>query len=68
MKKIVLPARESWEELCKRPLIPVADLGIVVNSILNQVKSEGDKAVRFYSSKFDGTPPGNLESNFRRVS
>lgn len=61
MKKIVLPARESWDELCKRPLIPVTDLGKVVGGILNRVKSEGDNAVSFYSSQFDGTPQGNLK-------
>lgn len=61
MEKIVLPKRESWDELCRRPLMPVTDIGKVVSSILSQVKSEGDKAVQFYSSKFDGTPPGNLK-------
>lgn len=54
MKKIILPAREGWDELCQRPRMSANDLGKVVKSILDDVKSEGDKAVLLYSSKFDG--------------
>jgi histidinol dehydrogenase len=61
MKKIILPAREGWDELCKRPQMSLTDLGKVVKSILDDVKSEGDKAVLLYSSKFDGTTTGNLK-------
>jgi histidinol dehydrogenase len=61
MKKLLFPARESWEELCKRPQIPVNDLGNMVKNILGDVKSEGDKAVLFYSAKFDGAPAGDLK-------
>lgn len=61
MKKIVLPAGESWDELCRRPQMPVNDLGKLVRGILDDVKSEGDKAVLFYSAKFDGAPSGDLK-------
>jgi histidinol dehydrogenase len=61
MKKIILPEKEDWDGLCKRPQMSVNDLGNVVRSILDDVKSEGNKAVRFYSSRFDGATPGNLK-------
>jgi histidinol dehydrogenase len=61
MKKIVLPAGESWAELCRRPQMPVNDLGKLVRGILDDVKSEGDKAVHFYSAKFDGAPSADLK-------
>jgi histidinol dehydrogenase len=60
MKKITLPPRESWEELCKRPEIPGNDLENIVREIINDVKSKSDKAVKSYSEKFDGVPQGNL--------
>src|SRR5664280_1298745 len=61
MKTIILPRRESWNELCKRPLIPASDLENIVREILNRVKSEGDKAVTYFSEKFDGVCSGNLK-------
>ena len=60
MKKINLPPRESWENLCKRPELPVSDLENVVRDILNNVKSNSDNAVNAFSEKFDGIPQGNL--------
>jgi histidinol dehydrogenase len=61
MKTIILPQRESWNELCKRPLIPAGDLENIVREILNRVKSEGDKAVTYFSEKFDGVYIGDLK-------
>ncbi len=45
MKTILLPEKESWDELCKRPEIDRNDLENVVRDIINRVKSEGDNAV-----------------------
>jgi histidinol dehydrogenase len=61
MKKIILPPVESWDELCRRPEIDRLDLDNSVRSIINRVKSEKDKAVYYYSSKFDAAPSGNLK-------
>jgi histidinol dehydrogenase len=60
MKKIDLPSRENWDELCLRPEIAPGDLENTVRSIINSVKSEKDDAVYHYSAKFDRTPSGNL--------
>jgi histidinol dehydrogenase len=61
MKTIILPQRERWNELCKRPVIPASDLENIVREILNRVKSESDRAVNYFSEKFDGVRPENLK-------
>lgn len=61
MKTIQLPEKQNWAELCQRPEIARNDLNILVSDILRRVKSESDKAVSFYSQKFDGVSPGNLK-------
>lgn len=61
MKTIKFPEKDSWEKLCKRPEISRNDLEDVIKDIINSVKSESDKAVNYYSGKFDGVLPGNLK-------
>jgi histidinol dehydrogenase len=61
MKTIKFPEKDSWEKLCKRPEISRNDLEDVVKDIINSVKSESDKAVNYYSGKFDGVLPGDLK-------
>jgi len=61
MKTIILPKRERWNELCKRPLIAASDLENIVREILNRVNSESDRAVNYFSEKFDGVRPENLK-------
>ncbi len=57
----MLPEKESWKELCRRPEIARNDLENVVRGIINSVKSETDNAVYFFSGKFDGVSSGNLK-------
>jgi histidinol dehydrogenase len=61
MKTIILPEKGEWESLCRRPLISKSDLEEKVREILKRVKSEKDKAVYYYSEKFDDVNPGNLK-------
>jgi histidinol dehydrogenase len=61
MNTIILPEKESWNELCKRPGLPGKELEMVVKGIITRVKSEGDKAVRYFSGKYDGMVPENLK-------
>ena len=61
MKTIILPEKAEWESLCRRPSISKSDLEEKVREILKRVKSEKDKAVYYYSEKFDGVKPGNLK-------
>jgi histidinol dehydrogenase len=68
MKTILYPEKENWETLCKRPGIDKTNLEEVVKNILSDVKSEKDKAVHFYSEKFDGVPPGNLKLELTEIN
>jgi histidinol dehydrogenase len=54
MKTVFYPLKETWENLCKRPLMDTSGLNAAVTEILDRVKSEGDKALLDYSEKFDG--------------
>jgi histidinol dehydrogenase len=67
MKTILLPEKEIWNELCKRPVIARNDLENIVRDIINKVKSESDKAVNYFSKKFDGVAPGNLKVSSEEI-
>jgi histidinol dehydrogenase len=67
MKTVLLPGKESWNELCKRPEIARDDIETIVRDILNRVKSETDKAVYYFSEKFDGVSPGKLKVTFDEI-
>jgi histidinol dehydrogenase len=53
MDTILFPKRDSWEGLCKRPLLNDANLDQPVRNILKRVKSGGDKALVEYAAIFD---------------
>ena len=54
MKLFVNPAKEEWEALVKRPEINRRDLSAQVKEIVEEVKTNGDDALRAFSKKFDG--------------
>ena len=53
MKTVILPSKDKWEALCKRPAIIKSELEDVVRNIINDVKSLGDQALLDYAEKFD---------------
>jgi histidinol dehydrogenase len=53
MDTILFPKKESWEGLCKRPVLNNANLDKPVRDILKRVKSGGDKALVEYEALFD---------------
>ena len=54
------PSRDSWPELIKRPVMNAANLTDIVTQIIGIVKSQGDEAIKNYSSQFHGHAPANL--------
>ncbi|MFT3740557.1 MAG: histidinol dehydrogenase [Breznakibacter sp.] len=60
MQVSINPPRNQWDELLKRPETDVSGLFGTVQSILDEIKNEGDIAVRRYSAKFDGFAAENL--------
>jgi histidinol dehydrogenase len=47
------PDRKDWETLVERPHLDVSQLNKTVSSVLNDVKENGDLAVKAYEEKFD---------------
>lgn len=53
MKVSKYPGRSEWDSLIKRPALDVSDLFETVQTVLNEIKNEGDIAVKRYGEKFD---------------
>ena len=54
MKTYINPKQNIWTEILKRPLFDVSELYGKVQSILNEIKTDGDDALRKYTLQFDG--------------
>ena len=54
MKIIRYPKREIWKEILARPAFDTKSLERHVQSILNAVKKDGDKALRHFTKALDG--------------
>ena len=53
MNKIYSPAQNDWSKLLERPTKTVDDIEGTVLEVFNDVKQNGDQAVKSYTSKFD---------------
>lgn len=53
MKIIRYPERKDWPDITERPHIDVSELNNIVSGILDDVKANGDDAVKRYEEKFD---------------
>jgi histidinol dehydrogenase len=54
MKLIKHPKKEKWSKYLKRPESDQDNLEGVIGNILNEVRQNGDAALRYYTEKFDG--------------
>ena len=54
MKTYINPEKTTWPEILKRPLFDVSVLHEKVQTILNEIKSDGDKALKKFTFQFDG--------------
>ena len=55
------PARATWQELLKRPVLENRSLEETVSAILAAVKEQGDSAVINYTAQFDGVALTSLQ-------
>lgn len=60
MKTFINPKRSEWGKILKRPTQTVQDIETTVNRIFEDVCRHGDKAVKKYTSIFDGIELNNL--------
>ena len=54
MKTYINPHRQNWNELLQRPVMNVGSLYEPVQKILDEIKNNGDKALRQFTLQFDG--------------
>jgi len=60
MKVFKHPAREQWGEFLQRPTVDITEIKKLVVSILENVKTKGDKKVLEYTEKYDNVKLENL--------
>lgn len=61
MNITLYPDKNEWQELLKRPEEDVSGLFETVRNVLNQIKVDGDEALKLYTSKFDGVDLDELQ-------
>ena len=61
MEIIKYPSKEDWSSLVKRPALDVTTLFDTVRTVLDEVRQEGDAAVKRYEEKFDKVTLANLQ-------
>lgn len=54
MEIFINPDKAPWAEIIKRPVLDYSQLETKVTSILDDVKLNGDAAIRKYTTQFDG--------------
>ena len=68
MKTYINPKKSSWSEILKRPLFDVSELYGKVQSVLNEIKSDGDAALRKYTLQFDGVQLDTIRVSENEIS
>ena len=68
MEIIKYPSREEWPLLWTRPALNVSMLFDTVRPVLNEVRAEGDAAVRRYEEKFDNVTLSDLQVSEEEIN
>jgi histidinol dehydrogenase len=54
MRTYINPSKQLWNEIAQRPVFEQKDIEPLVNTVLQDVKNRGDKALMEYTARFDG--------------
>lgn len=68
MITIKYPPRDTWEEIVQRPHLDVSQLTATVEGVLDDIKADGDAAVRRYEEKFDHVRLDSLAVSEEEIS
>ncbi|WP_462249698.1 histidinol dehydrogenase [Ferruginibacter sp.] len=67
MKIFINPLRSEWRQLLQRPVFDTLSLEKIVTIILEDVKLNGDAAVKKYAAQFDGVELANLKVTEKEI-
>ena len=67
MKIIILPSREEWNDIVRRPQLDVTQLNMTVKGILDDIREHGDQAVFKYEKTFDHAELTSLEVTQKEI-
>ncbi len=67
MKLYHYPGKDKWQEIVERPVIDSSALYLQVKLILDEVKQEGDMAVRKFTKQFDGAELDDFSVNDEEI-
>lgn len=68
MKIIQFPDKSEWAEIKKRPHISLESLSETVGTVLNDIKNNGDNAIKKYEEMFDKAKLKNLKVTRDEIS
>lgn len=62
------PDKKEWHKLTKRPVFEKNNLRNIISEVFENVKINGDEALKFYTQKFDGVELENLAISEKEIS
>ena len=68
MNKLVNPNKQSWLELTQRPVADISELKNIVNQIFEEIKKDGDEAVKKYNRIYDKVELDSLAVNEEEIT
>lgn len=68
MKKISYPQRENWRGFLQRPLTDFSRLSELVKRVFEDIRTEGDKALKKYTLEFDRVEINSLRVNEEEIN
>lgn len=67
MKTLINPPYSDWEQYCERPVFPAEDLEEKVTAVLEEVRLNGDVALKRLTSVFDQVSLENIKVSFEET-
>ncbi len=61
MRRYNNPSKNKWKGLCQRPLVQFDIIQSRVKDIFDEIKKNGDQAIKEYTKKFDGVVLDSIE-------
>ncbi len=68
MKTFINPEKKEWPEILRRPLFDVSELYPTVQSVLNEIRTRGDAALKEFTQKFDGVILNNFAVSEKEIN